>query len=100
MKAALFLDIMLCGLSPWYQFLEKSFASICRVEEHESTMKLEAVGFFETLICIYRFSQRHILEDENFCLLFSPEYNLVTFRSVISYIFEIVILYYLKFQNK
>jgi hypothetical protein len=81
MKAALFLYIMLCGLSPWYQFLEKPVASICMVEEHESTMKLEAVGFFETLVCIYRFSQRHVLEDENFCLLFSSEYSLDTFRS-------------------
>jgi hypothetical protein len=52
-KAALFLDFMLCGLSPWYQFLEESVASVCRVEEHESIMKLEAVGFFETLVCIY-----------------------------------------------
>lgn len=81
MKAALFLDIMLFGLSPWYQFLEKSVASICSIEEHEPTMKLEAAGFFKTWVCIYRFSQRHILEDENFCLLFSSQYSLVTFRS-------------------
>jgi hypothetical protein len=61
----------MCGLSSWYQFLEESVASICRVEEHESTIKLEAVGFFKTLVPIHRFSQGHILEDENLYLLFS-----------------------------
>jgi hypothetical protein len=80
MKAA-FLVVILCGLSAWYQFLEESVAFMCRVEEHEFAMKLDAVGLFEALICIYQFSQHHILEDCNLCLLFGSEYSLVTFRS-------------------
>jgi hypothetical protein len=64
----------------WFVSLVPIFGEICSVEEHESTMKLEAVDFFETLVCIYRFSQHHILEDTNFCLLFSPEYSPVIFQ--------------------
>jgi hypothetical protein len=80
MNAAI-LVIILCGLSAWYQFLEESVASMCRFEEHEFALKLDAVGLFEALICVYQFSQHHILEDGNFCLLFGSEYSLVTFRS-------------------
>jgi len=88
MKTALFLDIMLCGLSPWYQFLEESVASICVGLKNVSTMKREAVGFFKT-IHIYRFLQRHILEEENCYLLFSIQSGHIQIL-VISYISEIV----------
>ena len=72
-KGAIFLDVMLCTLSARYHFLEESVASICRVEEHGSTLKLEAVGSFKTSVPIYQLSQHHIMEDGNFCLVFSSE---------------------------
>jgi hypothetical protein len=86
MKAALFLVIVLCGLSAWYQLWDKSVTSLCRVEEHESTMKLEAVVLFEMLICIYQFSQHHILEDGNFCMLFRIQSGHIQILSHLLYI--------------
>jgi hypothetical protein len=37
---------------------------ICRLGD-ASTLKMEAVGFSETLVVVYLTTQRHILEDSN-----------------------------------
>ena len=49
--------------------MEESAAFMHSTENRGCTIKLEAVGSFETLVPIYKVSQHLILEDGNFCLV-------------------------------